>query len=358
MYLCAMNEDSGSEFTPLSRLGEFGFIDRIAKDFVPRNKNVLAGIGDDAAVISISEEEVHVLSTDLLVEGIHFDLSYVPLKHLGYKAVVVNLSDIYAMNCKPFGVTISLAMSNRFTVEAMDEFYAGVHQACENYGVDLLGGDTSSTHSGLTISVTAIGLGKKDEVVYRSGAKVNDLICLSGDVGAAYAGLQVLNREKSVFISNPEIQPDLTGFDYVLERQLKPEAREDVITRLAEAGIRPNAMIDVSDGLASDLRHICRASKVGATIYEEKLMIDHQVHVVSDDFNIPAVTMALNGGEDYELLFTVPLDDFDKVSMVKDVLVIGHIEDESIGVNIATGAGGSYELESQGWNHFTEKDEK
>lgn len=353
-----MSENSDSEFTPLSQLGEFGFIDRIAKDFEPRNKEVLAGIGDDAAVVSISEDEVHVISTDLLVEGVHFDLSYVPLKHLGYKSVVVNLSDVYAMNCKPFGITVSIAMSNRFTVEAMDAFYAGVRQACQNYGVDLLGGDTSSTHSGLTISVTAMGRGKKDDIVYRSGAKINDLICLSGDVGGAYAGLQVLNREKSVFLTNPEIQPDLSGFDYVLERQLKPEAREDVITHLSEAGVRPNSMIDVSDGLASDLKHICRASKVGATIYEEKMMIDHQVHLVSDDFKIPALTMALNGGEDYELLFTVSLDDFDKVSMVKDVLVIGHIEDESIGVNIVTQAGGSYELESQGWNHFEEKNEE
>ncbi|HHG85640.1 MAG TPA: thiamine-phosphate kinase, partial [Bacteroidetes bacterium] len=300
-------------------------------------------------------DEVHVVSTDFLVEGVHFDLTYAPMKHVGYKAVIVNLSDIFAMNVQPFGITVSVAMSNRFTVEAMEEFYAGVELACERYHVDLLGGDTSSCHTGLVVSVTALGKGKKENVVYRSGAKVNDLICLSGDIGAAYAGLQLMEREKSVYLKNPNLQPDLAGYDYIVGRQLKPEAREDIIASLKKAEILPTAMIDVSDGLASDLLHICRESKVGASIYEEKLMLDHQVQMISEEFNLPALTMALNGGEDYELLFTVPLEKFDAISSMADVKVIGHVVDAELGVNIVTAAGGEFELEAQGWSHFSQK---
>ncbi|MEM6269756.1 MAG: thiamine-phosphate kinase [Bacteroidota bacterium] len=351
-----MNENAPQNFTPLSSLGEFGLIDRIKGNFTPRNAEVSKGIGDDAAIYAIGNGEVHAVSTDLLVEGVHFDLSYVPLAHLGYKSVVVNLSDIYAMNCVPFGITVSLALSNRFTVEAIDAFYQGVKKACEFYGVDLLGGDTSSSRSGLMISVTAMGRGRAEEVVYRNGAQVNDLVCVTGDIGAAYAGLQILEREKSVFLKNPEIQPDLGGFDYVVGRQLKPEARKDVIEELRTANVRPTAMIDLSDGLASDLRHLCRDSNTGATIYEEKIMVDHQVHTIAEEFQIAALTMALNGGEDYELLFTVPLDVFERISMVKDVYVIGHIEDVSAGVNIVTQSGGFFPLEAQGWNHFRESE--
>lgn len=350
-----MDEHLESGLTPISKLGEFGFIEKMTESFTPENPDVLRGVGDDAAVYAISEEEVHVVSTDLLAEGVHFDLTYAPLQHVGYKSVVVNLSDIYAMNAIPFGITVSVAMSSRFTVEAMEAFYSGVKAACDNYGVDLLGGDTSSCHAGLVVSITALGKGKKDEIVYRKGAQANDLICVSGDLGAAYAGLQLMEREKSVYLKNPDLQPDLAGYDYVVGRQLKPEARRDVVEMLRKANIQPTAMIDVSDGLASDLLHICRQSKVGVSIYEEKLMIDHQVHMIAEEFNIPALTMALNGGEDYELLFTVPLDKFDEVSALSDVKVIGHVVDETLGANIVTAAGGEFALEAQGWNHFSKK---
>lgn len=346
-----MLQDQG-DLTPISRLGEFGFIEQMTKNFEVSNPGVLKGVGDDAAVYATSDTEVQLLSTDLLVEGVHFDLAYVPLKHLGYKSVVVNLSDIFAMNGKPFGVTVSVAMSNRFTVEAMSEFYAGVYAACQAYGVDLLGGDTSSSRTGLLISVTAVGKALKDEVVYRSGAKANDLICLSGDVGSAYAGLQVLEREKSVYMQNPDVQPDLAGYDYVVGRQLRPEARKDVIEALYATGIRPTSMIDVSDGLASDLLHLCKQSKTGATIYEDKLMVDHQVGIVAEEFGIAQLAMALNGGEDYELLFTASLEHFDKLKEMQGLFIIGHMTDDPNFVEIVTQNGSTIPVEAQGWNHF------
>lgn len=338
--------------TPLSALGEFGLISHLTKDFTPGSDSVLKAVGDDAAVYAISDTEVHLVSTDMLVEGVHFDLSYVPLKHLGYKSVIVNLSDIFAMNGTPFGVTVSIALSNRFTVEAMDAFYEGVKLACENYGVDLLGGDTASSHKGLIISVTALGRGKKDEIVYRSGGKENDLLCVTGDLGAAYAGLQILEREKAVFLQNPEIQPELDRFDYVVGRQLKPEVPIRILKDLREANLQPNAMIDVSDGLASDLLHLCKGSDLGATIYEDKLMIDHQVAFVAQELKIPSLTMALNGGEDYELLFSLPLESFDIVKSMPGFAIIGHFTDKESGVNIVTSTGAMLPVEAQGWNHF------
>ncbi|MBK9450673.1 MAG: thiamine-phosphate kinase [Bacteroidetes bacterium] len=347
-----MFDENAEDLTPISRLGEFGLIEHLTREFENHNPDVVKGIGDDAAVYAVSEKEVHLVTTDLLIEGVHFDLRYVPLKHLGYKSVVVNLSDIYAMNGKPFAITMSVALSSKFTVEAMDAFYEGVQIACDHYDVDLIGGDTSSSRVGMVISVTAIGKAAKADVVYRSGAKEHDLICISGDVGGAYAGLQVLEREKAVFLKNPGVQPDLVGRDYVVGRQLKPEARGDVVRLLRENGIKPTAMIDLSDGLASDLLHICKQSKKGATIYEDKIMIDHEVILVGEDLGIPALTMALNGGEDYELLFTVSLEHYDKIKTMKGVTIIGHIVEEIAGVNLITANGSMLPLQAQGWNHF------
>ncbi len=349
-----MFEESSLDLTPISRLGEFGLIEHLTEDFVTHNPDVLKGVGDDAAVYAINDKEVHVVTTDLLLEGVHFDLRYVPLKHLGYKSVIVNLSDIYAMNAKPFGITVSIGLSSRFTVEAMDAFYEGVQIACQHYDVDLLGGDTSSSRMGLMISVTALGKAAKTDIVYRSGAKEHDLLCVSGDLGAAYAGLQVLEREKEVFLKNPNIQPELAGRDYAVGRQLKPEARADIIRLLRENGIKPTSMIDVSDGLASDLLHITKQSKKGATIYEDKLPIDHEVMLIADDMKIPGLTMALNGGEDYELLFTVPLESFDKIKTMKEVTIIGHIVEEEAGVHLITANGAMLPIKAQGWNHFKE----
>lgn len=347
-----MLEDKDQDFTPISRLGEFGLIDRVTKGFRQMNPALLKGVGDDAAVYSIGGDDVHVVSTDLLAEGVHFDLSYVPLQHLGYKSVVVNLSDIYAMNAEPFGITVSLAMSSRFTVEAVDAFYEGVRHACDAYGVDLLGGDTSSSRGGLVVSVTALGRGKRSEIAYRNGARDHDLICVSGDLGGAYAGLQVLEREKNVFLKNPGIQPDLSGMDYVVGRQLRPEARRDVIRHLKALGIKPTSMIDISDGLGSELLHICNQSGVGATIYESKLVIDPVTVQVSERFEISSLSMAMNGGEDYELLFTVPLEHYDKIKDWADVSIIGHIADRQNGVNVVTSTGGLLEVNTLGFNHF------
>lgn len=349
-----MFEESQQDLTPISRLGEFGLIDHLTRDLVTHNPDVIMGIGDDAAVYAINDREVHVVTTDLLLEGVHFDLRYAPLKHLGYKSVVVNLSDIYAMNAQPFGITISLGLSSRFTVEAMDAFYEGVEVACKHYDVDLLGGDTSSSRVGMVVSVTAIGKGLRNDIVYRSGAKEHDLICVSGDLGAAYAGLQVLEREKTVFLQNPALQPDLASRAYVVGRQLKPEARGDVIRLLRDHGIKPSAMIDISDGLASELLHITKRSKRGATIYEDKLPIDPETLLVADEMKIPSLTMAMNGGEDYELLFTVPLEQYDKVKTLKGVSIIGHIVEETAGVNLITNAGSLVPVQAQGWNHFKE----
>ncbi len=350
-----MFDENSEDLTSISKLGEFGLIDHLTKGFVSQNPDVLMGIGDDAAVYAINEEEVHVVTTDLLIEGVHFDLRYAPLKHLGYKSVVVNLSDIYAMNAQPFGITVSVGLSSKFTVEAMNAFYEGVEIACKHYDVDLLGGDTSSSRVGLVVSVTAIGKAKKEEIVYRSGAKDHDLICVSGDIGAAYAGLQVLEREKAVFMKNPEIQPDLGGRDYVVGRQLKPEARGDIIRTLKDLGIQPTSMIDLSDGLASDLLHICKKSKMGATIYEDKLPVDHEVGFVAEEMNMAGLTMALNGGEDYELLFTLSLEHFEKVKALKGITIIGHIVEEDAGVNMITANGGVVAVQAQGFNHFSEE---
>jgi len=344
------------DLTPVDQLGEFKLIEHVTRDFEVKNADVLKGVGDDAAVYQVGNGLVHVVSTDLLMEGVHFDLSYAPLQHVGYKSVVVNLSDIYAMNAKPFGVTVSIAMSNRFTVEAIDALYAGIHKACETYGVDLLGGDTSSSQAGLGISVTAIGSAKEEDVVYRSGSKQNDLICLTGDVGSAYAGLQVLKREKAVFLKNPNMQPDLAGFDYVVGRQLKPEARKDIIAELAKAGVRPTSMIDVSDGLASEVNHLCRQSGLGATIYQDKIILDHETVKVAEEFNLPGLTMGLNGGEDYELLFTAKLEDFDVLNSFRGIQIIGHMGAEGEGAFLQMVDGSTAPLTAQGWNHF--KDEQ
>lgn len=351
-----MFDNQDQDLTPLAKLGEFKLIDHLTKDFEVQGENILKGIGDDAAVIAIGETEVQVVSTDLLIEGVHFDLAYYPLQHLGYKSVVVNLSDIYAMNAKPYGITVSIALSNRFTVEAMEAFYFGVRTACEKYGVDLLGGDTSSSTSGLMISITALGKGEKDKITYRDGAKINDLVCLTGDIGAAYAGLQILNREKAVFIKNPEMQPELDLHDYVVGRQLKPEAQKAIWEQLQEVELQPTSMIDVSDGLASELFHLARNSKVGISVYADKVMLDPQTVSVAEDFDLHPMTMAMNGGEDYELLFTISLEDFQKVELLEDVKVIGHVVSEIEGVNLITQSGTYIPLQAQGWNHFSKEE--
>jgi thiamine-monophosphate kinase len=335
--------------TELSELGEFGLIDHISRGFKLANKSSVKGIGDDAAVID-NGGKMTVVTTDMLVENVHFDLSYVPLKHLGYKAVTVNLSDIYAMNATPNQITVSIAISNRFSLEAVDEFYSGVALACAHYGVDVVGGDTSSSVHGFIISVTAIGEADKDELVYRNTAKESDLICVSGDLGAAFIGLQLLEREKKIFLENPAIQPDLGSNDYVLERQLKPEARKEIIEQLKKIGVKPTAMIDISDGLSSEVLHICTQSNVGATIYEDKLPIDQQTYDVAREFNLDPSVCALSGGEDYELLFTIKLADYEKVRASIDISLIGHITDKSEGINLITKGGGSTPIIAQGWD--------
>ncbi|MEZ4771707.1 MAG: thiamine-phosphate kinase [Bacteroidia bacterium] len=341
-----------SALTDISHLGEFGLIDRITKNFPKVYPDVIKGVGDDAAVVRSGNGKVQVISTDLLLEGVHFDLAYVPLRHLGYKAVAVNISDIAAMNIKPYGITVSIAISNRFPVEAIDEIYEGIRLACEKYQIDLLGGDTASSRQGLVISVTAIGEGLEQQVVYRNGAKPRDLICVSGDVGSAYAGLLVLDREKSVYMNSPEMQPDLNDYDYVVGRQLKPEARLDVLVRLAELGVKPTAMMDISDGIASEIHHLCRQSKTGATIFAGKLPIDFQAVKVAEEFAISPVTFALNGGEDYELIFTVPIQDFDKIKAERNITIIGHMTDEPNIIQIVLDSGEAIDIEAQGWNHF------
>ncbi len=348
LYFCAMFENSANR-TDLSSMGEFGLIDHIAQHFTPAQASTLKGIGDDAAVIA-GNDQLTVVTTDMLAEGVHFDLAYMPLKHLGYKAVTVNLSDIYAMNATPRQITISIALSNRFSLEAIEEFYVGVGLACKKYGVDLVGGDTTSSQSGLVISVTAIGTVDKDHIVYRSGAKVNDLLCVSGNLGAAYMGLQILKREKKVFQENPQIQPDLEGHDYILERQLKPEARKDTVDALQKAGVVPTAMIDISDGLSSDVLHLCKHSKVACHIYEEKLPMDQGAFDSALDFNLSPVTCMMNGGEDYELLFTISPADYDKVKEIKDVVVIGHVTEGDTQAFLVDKSGQLHEVVAQGWN--------
>lgn len=339
------------ENTPISKIGEFGLIEHIAKNFEPTDKKVLKGIGDDAAVIDMGDVCL-VVTTDMLTEGVHFDMVYSPLKHLGYKAVAVNLSDIYAMNAQPRHITVSIALSSKFTLEAVEEIYAGIRQACNTYKVELVGGDTVSSLAGLTISVTALGVGQKETITYRSGAKEHDLICVSGDLGAAYMGLQILEREKKLFKENPNLQPDLSGFDYVLERQLKPEPRRDVVKMLHENGIVPTSMIDISDGLSSELLHICRHSNVGCDIYSEKVPIDHLTAEAAEQFNLDPLTCALNGGEDYELLFTVKQSDYDIIKKVKGIHVIGHITANPLNARIITNAGQVVPIKAFGWDAF------
>lgn len=341
-----------SEQKDLQQLGEFGLIDHLSKEFSIKNQHTVKGIGDDAAVISISETEAMLVSTDLLVEGVHFNLMYTPLKHLGYKAVVVNLSDICAMNAIPEQITVSLAFSSKFPLEAIEELYKGIQAACDFYNVDLVGGDTSTSHVGLTISITAIGRAQKEKIVYRSGANEFDLLVVTGDLGAAYMGLQVLEREKEVFKANPEIQPDLDGFDYIIQRQLKPEARKDVVGFLAELDVVPTSMIDISDGLASEILHICKASNVGCHIYDEKIPIDSATSLAAIDFNLDPATCALNGGEDYELLFTVKQADYDKIKGNPHMTVIGHIANVNDGNYFIDKNGSAITLRAQGWNHL------
>ncbi|MCT4664391.1 MAG: thiamine-phosphate kinase [Flavobacteriales bacterium] len=346
-----MFENKDTNLTTIGSLGEFKLIDHLTKNFQNQNKSTLKGIGDDAAVINCGTEKM-VVSTDLLVEGVHFDLSYAPLKHLGYKAVAVNVSDICAMNAKPTQITVSIAVSSRFSVEALEALYEGIRLACKHFQVDLVGGDTSSSLSGMMISVTAIGKVSDTQITYRSGAQENDLIVVSGDLGGAYMGLQLLEREKEVFKVNPNMQPQLNEEDsYLLERQLKPEARLDIIDLLAKMEIKPHAMIDVSDGLSSDLLHICTQSKVGCRIYENKIPMDPTLIHKSEEFQIHPLTPALNGGEDYELLFTISMDDFEKIKGNPHLSVIGHITDEASGHHIITNSEEILPLVAQGWNH-------
>lgn len=340
--------------TELGDLGEFGLIEKLTEKFEIKNQSSILGIGDDAAIIEGNEESSIVVSTDMLVEGVHFNMMYTPLMHLGYKSVIVNLSDIVAMNAIPEQITVSLAISNRFSVEALEEIYQGIHKACELYNVDLVGGDTTSSTSGLIISITAIGRAKKERITKRSGAKEHDLIVVTGDLGGAFMGLQILEREKSVYKENPGVQPDLDGHDYILERQLKPEARLDVRKLLIDLDVLPSAMIDISDGLASELIHICEASKVGCQVYDEKLPIDPETYNTARDFDLDPTTCALNGGEDYELLFTVAQSDYDKIKGNPNFTVIGHITDASVGANLVDKNGGVIALSAQGWNHFEE----
>lgn len=335
--------------TLLSDLGEFGLIARLTEKIQLKNESSILGVGDDAAVLRYPEKKI-VVTTDLLTEGIHFNLMYVPLKHLGYKAVVVNLSDVYAMNATPRQITVSIAISSKFTLEAVEELYSGIHLACEKYGVDLVGGDTTSSLTGLTISVTAIGEATDDELVYRSGAQVNDLLCVSGDLGGAYMGLQLLERENEVFKVNPHQKPQFDGYDYILERQLKPEARADIKELLKTLNIKPTAMIDISDGLSSEAMHLCKASKVGCSIYEEKIPLDKQTKDFAEELSINPLVAALNGGEDYELLFTVPIACFDDLKKEFDITIIGHITPESEGTNLITTGGSVIPLQAQGWN--------
>ncbi|MBK6829912.1 MAG: thiamine-phosphate kinase [Flavobacteriales bacterium] len=339
--------------TELSALGEFGLIERIASRVHLQHTTSLKGIGDDAAVID--PQGLHqVVTTDMLVEGVHFDLGYMPLKHLGYKAVAVNVSDIYAMNATPHQITVSIAISNRFPVEAVDELYEGILLACRSYGVDLVGGDTCSSTSGLVISITAIGAANKEDLVYRNGAGDNDLLVVSGDLGGAYMGLQVLEREKAVF-KETGAQPDLVGHDYILERQLKPEARKDIIELLKKLGVKPTSMIDVSDGLASEALHLAHNSGTGVRIYDEKIPIDPSTYQTARDFNLDPTTCALNGGEDYELLFTIAQADYEKIKGNPSVTIIGHMTDKASGSMLVDKQGGLHELKAQGWDAFLKK---
>ena len=349
----------------IAKIGEFGLIDRLTKDFKAKNESTKYGVGDDCAVLSYPDSEV-LITTDLLMEGVHFDLTYIDLQHLGYKAAMVNLSDVFAMNGTPRQLTVSLALSKRFSVEDVEMLYSGIRLACDKWNVDIVGGDTTSSYTGLAISITCIGEARKEDIVYRNGARDTDLICVSGDLGAAYMGLQLLEREKSVYYSQVEeakrkgdkraleelahFHPDFSGKEYLLQRQLQAEARGDIIQRLREAGIRPTAMMDVSDGLSSELMHICKQSGVGCRIFEKQLPIDYQTAVMAEEMNMNVTTCALNGGEDYELVFTVPIGDHEKIEQLDDVKLIGHITDQKFGHVLVSRDGQEFELKAQGWN--------
>ena len=341
--------------TEIATLGEFGLIRHLTEGIELKNESSRYGVGDDAAVLSFPADREVLMTTDLLLEGVHFDLTYVPLKHLGYKSAVVNFSDIYAMNGTPRQITVSLGLSKRFSVEDMESLYAGIRLACEEYDVDIVGGDTTSSLTGLTISITCIGDVEREQAVYRNGAHETDLVCVSGDLGAAYMGLQLLEREKlALKDAQGDVQPDFAGREYLLERQLKPEARRDIIQKLREAGIRPTAMMDISDGLSSEMLHICTQSHVGCRIYEEHIPLDYQTAVMAEELNMNVTTCALNGGEDYELLFTVPIADHEKVSQMEGVKLIGHITKPELGCALITRDGQEFELKAQGWNHLGE----
>jgi thiamine-monophosphate kinase len=340
--------------TEISTLGEFGLIDHLTEGIELRAPSTKRGVGDDAAVLEYPAGRQVLVTTDLLMEGIHFDLTYTPLKHLGYKAAVVNFSDIYAMNGTPRQITVSIALSKRFSVEDMDELYGGIRLACRTYGVDIVGGDTTPSLTGLAISITCVGEAEKDDIVYRDGAKENDLVCVSGDLGAAYMGLQLLEREKVVLKGEKDVQPDFAGKEYLLERQLRPEARRDIIEKLATAGIRPTAMMDISDGLSSELMHICKQSRAGCRVYEKEIPIDYQTAVMAEEFNMNLTTCALNGGEDYELLFTVPIADHETIAEMEGIRVIGYITKPELGLALITRDGQEFELKAQGWNPLSE----
>ncbi len=342
--------------TEISELGEFRLIDILTRDITIHNESTLKGVGDDAAILKYHEDESVLVSTDLLIEGVHFHLSYVPLKHLGYKAAMVNFSDIAAMNGLPKQITVSIALSNRFSLEAVEELYEGITLACDKYGVDLVGGDTTSSKSGLVISISVIGTAKKKKVVRRSGANDKDLLLTTGDLGSAYAGLLLLERERKVFEKTPDVQPDFSGYEYLLERQLKPEARLDIVKKLEELDIIPTSMIDVSDGLASEILHLCKESKVGCHLYEDKIPIDVQAHQVAEAFGMHPVTLALNGGEDYQLLFTIKPEDYKKMENDESFVVIGHMMDEATGAQMITNIDQAIPLKAQGWDGLKKMD--
>ncbi len=348
-----MLEDKNQNRTSISELGEFGLIKHITQFSTLKQPSSELGVGDDAAILSFKKDEKVLTSTDMLVEGVHFDLAYMPLKHLGYKAAIVNFSDIYAMNGSPSQILVSIAISNRFSLEAVEEIYAGLNLACDMYNVDLVGGDTTSSTSGLILSITVIGHAKSDKIVKRSGMKPNDLVVVSGDLGGAFMGLQILEREKTVFLENPNVQPDLEGNEYVLERQLKPEARKDAIETLDKLGVLPTSMIDVSDGLSSEILHLANSSGKGISVYENKIPVDPSIYTLCEDFRMNTTTVALNGGEDYELLFTIPLEDHDKIKGNPNFTVIGHVtEDEKS--YLITRDNQAIELTAQGWNPLKE----
>ena len=346
-----MFENKDKSNTPLDKIGEFGLIKHLTENFKIHHKSTVKGVGDDAAVLNLTNNQT-LITTDLLVEGVHFDLGYMPLKHLGYKAVIVNLSDVYAMNASATQITVSIAVSNRFPLEAIEELYSGIQLACDTYKVDLIGGDTTSSTKGLLISITAIGDAKKEDIVYRSGAKENDLLVVTGDLAAAYLGLQVLEREKQVFQVNQKSQPDLTKYAYLVERQLKPEARKDVIQILRDLKVKPTAMIDISDGLSSEILHLCEQSQVGCNLFEEKIPLDPQVIATCEEFELESTTVALSSGEDYELLFTIDQNDFDKIKANPNFTVIGHMTEKNQGAHLVTRANQKVAIIAQGWRSF------